>query len=73
MAVRELIRQLGGATEVARRIGITAAAVSNWSAEEKIPPRHHAALFLLAQERGVPWVPPGFEKIMTAAEDREAA
>jgi hypothetical protein len=63
MPVRDLIKRLGGPTVVAGKAGVTPAAVSNWSTEDKVPPRHHAVLCRLARDKGVPWVPPGFETL----------
>jgi DNA-binding transcriptional regulator YdaS (Cro superfamily) len=57
--VRELIQRLGGPGDVARRLGLTAAAVSQWSSADRIPPARLIALWKLARERQIDWTPPG--------------
>jgi len=62
MTAGDLIDALGGATELAEALGIKPNAVSMMRARGVIPPRHHMALWRLAQERGVNWAPPGAPK-----------
>jgi len=57
--VRKLIQRLGGPGKVARRLGLTAAAVSQWSSADRIPPARLIALWKLARERQIDWIPPG--------------
>jgi hypothetical protein len=65
-SVRGLVRLLGGPSELARHLGVKREVVCMWYAPSskrptKIPERHHAALWRLAQAKGVAWTPPGFE------------
>jgi hypothetical protein len=61
--VRNLVRALGRLKGVAHTCGVSLQAVSNWTATGRIPTQHHATLWRLAQSRGVPWTPPGFEGV----------
>ena len=56
LTVRELVRQLGGATEVAAALGISSQAVCNWYVAG-IARRHEVALYKRCVAMGVPWVP----------------
>jgi hypothetical protein len=66
--IADLIRALGGPARVAAALNMKPDAVIMWYAPSRrgpasIPARHHAALWRLAQARGVPWTPPGFEGV----------
>jgi len=56
---RELIEQLGGASAIARELGVTPAAVANWATRD-VPGAQHVAVLVLAVQRGVYWRPPGW-------------
>lgn len=59
--VQDLVRALGGTQAVAKACGVVPTAVSMWMTSQKVPARHHATVWRLAQARGVAWTPPGFE------------
>lgn len=65
MGVQDLVRALGGPAVVGRGLGLRTVAVCMWYApgRDRIPPEHVPALWRLAQARGVPWTPPGFEGV----------
>ncbi len=63
LSAQPLVRALGGGKAVAQACGVTPQAVSNWVAADRIPSQHHAAIWRLAQAKGVPWTPPGFEGV----------
>jgi hypothetical protein len=50
--VRAAIRALGGCASVAREVGVSTQAVSNWQADEHIPPGYHLAFYLRLQSQG---------------------
>jgi len=56
--VAELVRRFGGPTALARALGISPNAVSNWTAAGEVPERWHARLLALAVQRKVDWRPP---------------
>jgi hypothetical protein len=58
VSTRDLIQRLGGPGSVARAVGVSAAAVSNWIARDAIPADRHLTLWRLAVQRGVEWTPP---------------
>lgn len=57
------MQALGGVRDCATSCRVGTTAVFNWAAANKVPPAHHAALWRLAQSRGVSWTPPGFEGV----------
>jgi hypothetical protein len=61
LAVRELIRSLGGNRRVAEARGVTDKAVSQWATADDVPAAHRIAMWRMALERGLPWEPPGAE------------
>jgi hypothetical protein len=73
VTVAETIQALGGATAVSRVCRVSLAAVCNWVSDGKIPPAHHAALWRMAQARGVDWTPPGFEGVRLVLVESEHA
>ena len=58
----ELVRQLGGPLAVGRALGVSTQAVCMWY-QRGISPRFHARVWRLANAKGVPWTPPGFEGV----------
>lgn len=58
----ELVRQLGGPLAVGRALGVSTQAVCMWY-QRGISPRFHAAVWRLANAKGVHWTPPGFEGV----------
>lgn len=73
MEVSELIVKLGGPTKVARALGITPPAVSNWSADGRVPPIHDVRLWRMATEAGLDWAPPGAEGLALVVKAEVAA
>lgn len=63
MTIRELMRSLGGQSEVARRLGVTRAAVSHWVAADALPRERLMQVWVLAAEAEVDWTPPGAETL----------
>lgn len=61
MNVSDLISLLGGPAKVGRERRVTTAAVSNWSAANRVPPEHQLPLWRMATEAGINWAPPGCE------------
>ncbi|MCW3477404.1 helix-turn-helix domain-containing protein [Limobrevibacterium gyesilva] len=57
ISTRDLIARLGGGAAVARRLGVSAAAVCNWIASDQIPAGRVLALWALAVEAGIDWRP----------------
>ena len=53
MTIAELIRKLGGASEVAERLGITRQAVSLWPRAGHIPWKHHLAIQKMANDADI--------------------
>ena len=58
-----LVDAFGGATEVAEFLGISAAAVSNWSLRGYIPTGWHLRLYLEGQKRGFSFAPEVFDLV----------
>lgn len=52
--VREIVGRFGGPSALAREIGRTQSAVSNWIAEGAIPDSWHLRLLRLAKEKALP-------------------
>lgn len=63
MVTGELLQHLGGVTRTAELLGLTRSAVNMWVVRGAVPPEHWLPLWALALERGVPWTPPGGEKV----------
>jgi len=53
MSIRDLIFALGGTTALARVLGISPQAVSNWSRRGAIPVRRHYQVARLARALGL--------------------
>lgn len=75
MMVSELLVELGGPARLGRALGVTTAAVSNWSAAQRVPPTHALAIWRMATAAGLAWTPPGAEglRLVEAAPAQEAA
>jgi hypothetical protein len=73
MKVSQLIIALGGPAKVSRELGLTTAAVSNWSAAERVPPMHELPLWRMATAAGLDWTPPGAEGLALVAKPQVAA
>lgn len=78
MSVRDLIAGLGGASLVASALGLTPAAISNWSARDDVPRAHHLRVWRMALEADVDWEPLGACELrgllaQADTEQREAA
>lgn len=71
----DVIEGLGGATEVGRRCGVTASAVSNWVARDAVSAMHALAIWRMATAAGLDWTPPGAEglRLVEVAATAEAA
>lgn len=67
-AVRTLVQQLGGPTEVGEALGLSCEAVCMWYRRNAVPDRHHLALWRIAKARGLAWQPPGTEGLRLAEE-----
>jgi hypothetical protein len=64
MNASDVISSLGGNAVVAEALGISRSALSNWKLSGRsIPPEQWIPLWCLALERGVPWAPPGGERL----------
>jgi transcriptional regulator with XRE-family HTH domain len=63
MMIRDLMRGLGGQAEVARRLGVTRAAVSHWVAADALPRDRHVQVWQMALDAGLDWTPPGAEAL----------
>ncbi len=61
MRIRDLINALGGPSVVAAEVGLTVAAVGNWSLRNNLPADYHAPIWRMARKAKVNWTPPGFE------------
>lgn len=75
MNVSDLIAKLGGPAKVGRDRRVSTAAVSNWSAANKVPAEHQLALWRMATEAGIDWTPPGAEglRLVLPAGEAKAA
>ena len=63
LTVRELVRRLGGATQVGKAIGVSSEAVCNWYTAG-IPRSRHVQLWTLCRARGIAWQPPGADALL---------
>lgn len=64
----DLVHALGGPVQVGERLGLSPSSVCNWyDAAGGIPPRHHLALWRMAQEARVDWRPPGADGLKLVA------
>ena len=52
MDMNEVIKGLGGTCAVAKIIGVSPQAVSNWKARGKLPPQWHLKIYKLCREKG---------------------
>ena len=53
MTIKELIQALGGAREVARKVGRRPSAIRMWVHNGYVPPKQHERVTRLATEHGV--------------------
>lgn len=72
MEVPALISALGGPAKVARALGITTQAVSNWTATNRVPQEREVAVWRMAAEAGLPWTPPGAEGLALVVKEQAA-
>lgn len=63
MDVSDAIRALGGATVVGNALGTSRSAVTNIASRRQVSRDLLIPLWCLALERGVPWTPPGGERL----------
>lgn len=63
MRTKDLIVALGGPTAVARALGLTASAVTNWQMREEIPRSHSLDIWRIALKAGLDWTPPDATEI----------
>jgi transcriptional regulator with XRE-family HTH domain len=63
MRIKDLMGGLGGQAAVARRLGVTRAAVSQWVAADDVPEARRIDLWGLALDAGLDWTPPGAEAL----------
>lgn len=63
MMVRDLMARLGGQASVARRLGVTRAAVSQWVAADDVPEARRLDVWGMAVDAGLEWTPPGAEAL----------
>ena len=61
MTPEQIVNALGGTQAVAKRLGQTYQSVHHWAYEQRVPAKHHARIWAMCAERGVPWQPPGTE------------
>lgn len=73
IAVKELIRLLGGPTVVAARRSVTVSAVTNWAGRDDVPGEHRVPMWRLAHEAGLDWHPPGAEGLALVERPAEPA
>lgn len=78
ISLPELIAELGGATAIAGRRGITPAAVTNWVIRGQVAAEHRIALWGMAVDAGLDWRPDGADGLILSreappAEESEAA
>jgi hypothetical protein len=64
MVTESLVDELGGVTALARALGVKRPRVTMWKQPGRgIPAEFWIPLWCLALERGVPWAPPGGERL----------
>jgi transcriptional regulator with XRE-family HTH domain len=63
MEIKDLMAGLGGQAAVARRLGVTRAAVSQWVAANSVPEARRVDVWTLAVDAGLDWTPPGAEAL----------
>lgn len=63
MTTTDLLSALGGAAQVAARLGLKRTAVANWATRDAVPAEHRLAMWRLALEAGLAWEPPGADAI----------
>ena len=63
MTIKDLMAELGGQAAVARRLGVTRAAVSQWVAADEVPEARRLGVWDLAVAAGIDWTPPGAEAL----------
>jgi len=67
MHTGEILKSLGGASAVAKALGLSLQAVSNWSMRDAIASEHRVAIWRLAMAKNVEWAPPGAEGLVLAS------
>ena len=63
-SVRELIKHIGSQAAVAKKIGLTQGAVSQWAVTGRIMPKHWKAIIKIASELGFELTPEELMQIM---------
>jgi len=63
-SVRELIKHIGSQAAVAKKIGLTQGAVSQWAVTGRIMPKHWKAIIKIAGELGFELTPEELMQIM---------
>lgn len=66
MHTGEILKALGGPSAVAKALGLSLPAVSNWTMRNAIASEHHIAIWRLAMTKNVDWAPPGAEGLVLA-------
>jgi hypothetical protein len=74
MEIRDLIRLLGGPSELAARLGdgVTGKAVSMWGSRGEIPGDYLLPVWRMASAAGLDWTPPGAEGLTLVEKERAA-
>ena len=63
MTIKDLMARLGGQAAVARHLGVTRAAVSQWVAADDVPEARRIGVWDMALAAGIDWTPPGAEAL----------
>lgn len=73
MDTKALIVALGGNGQVARALGVSSQAISQWISAGAIPAAQQIPLWSLASEAGLDWTPPGAEALRDRLRGPQAA
>ena len=57
MELIEILRKLGGPTQISRRFNITPQAISGWAHKGRVPPARVPAMVALSQDLGLDFGP----------------